>query len=559
MPELHSVAQWLWQFNLVLSAQLLLVLILRKPLLRWVGPLPTYRLWLLPLLTLPLLWLEQVGQLPQLLNGIPEEARGLVSAYVLPQLPTTPDTTSVASLTAVQEASVPWLALVLGMWALVSLASAILLVASMIRFAGRLENTSQAPTPDILAQLPLDDVFGRELRVRLVDELNSPALFGALHPVLLLPLDFLQRYSPEQQRLILAHEAVHLQRHDNLLNLLLSLLRLIFWWNPLIHLAWRRYRLDQELSCDAHALASSAGAQQLYARALLNTLSESRMDWSRLPALSTWNQVRELKERTLMIRMNPHHNARRGLGALALSACLLLGAVSTVLSLEMLPAEATRVATAPAMPAPTRNAQVAKPAEPAEVLQVQAPLASPAREEFVATNEVQREVAPAAAPVQQVAAAQPEAETPTLAPQTPTQPLAQRSAAPLAAPDALTAPQLPSPAAPLPASAPAPAPEAQTRQEVRPIAIVQPQYPPRGLQRGVEGYVVVEFTVTAIGEVADLRIAEAEPDRLFDKSAIEAASQFRFEPATQDGEAVAVQGVRYRFTYQLVDDGPWVN
>src|SRR5690606_35739254 len=114
--------------------------------------------------------------------------------------------------------------------------------------------------------------------------------------------------------------------------------------------------------------------------------------------------------------------------------------------------------------------------------------------------------------------------------------------------------QAPTPADPLPA----PAPDAQVRKDLRPITIVQPEYPPRGLQRGVEGYVEVEFTVTATGEVADLHITDAEPRRLFDRSAIEAASQFRFDPVLQDGEAVAVEGVRYRFSYQLRNDAPWL-
>src|SRR5690606_35386658 len=103
--------------------------------------------------------------------------------------------------------------------------------------------------------------------------------------------------------------------------------------------------------------------QQLYAHALLKTVSEGRKDWSPQPALSTWTQVRELKERTRMIKLNPHHNTRRSLGTVALGSCLLLGAVSTVLSLEMLPVEAPRVATAPVTPAPTRNARIAEPAE----------------------------------------------------------------------------------------------------------------------------------------------------------------------------------------------------
>lgn len=559
MSELYPLAQWLWQFNLLFSAQLLLILVLRRPLLTWVGPLPTYRLWLLPLFLLPVLWLENSGLfqslLPGWLDGMSSGPRGVVGGYLLPAFPTSLEASSLAPL---QTASLSWFALAAGLWAFVALAAALLLLSSMYRFARRLRTTSHVPAPETMAQLPLEDVFGRKLSVLLVDDMNSPALFGALRPILLLPIDFLQRYNTEQQRLILAHEAVHLRRRDNMLNLLLTGLRLTFWWNPLIHLAWRRYRMDQELSCDAQALALSASQQQLYARALLKTLSESRMNWSLQPTLSTWSQVRELKERTRMIGLNKNHRARRGLGALALGVCLLLGAASTVLSIELMPAGARLQAAE--LPAPAVPVQHNEPGmrddldgemEVMEEIETMDAIVEPrepvAIDQYAGNNE----------------AAQRDLDLSSLVQENQAQLLAQLNSAPDLAPepDGIEWLQpLDAGAANLsPASDSLDAQDKQARRNLRPITIVEAKYPRRALMRGVEGYATVEFAVTATGAVNNVRISSSQPGRIFDRSAISAASQFQFEPVLQNGEAVAVERVRYKFNYKLVDNGSWVD
>lgn len=84
----------------------------------------------------------------------------------------------------------------------------------------------------------------------------SPAVVGLLRPRLALPEDFTPRFEPQEQRLILAHEAVHSRRRDGLWNALAVGLCVLQWFNPLAWWALRRFQRDQELACDAAALAA---------------------------------------------------------------------------------------------------------------------------------------------------------------------------------------------------------------------------------------------------------------------------------------------------------------
>lgn len=87
--------------------------------------------------------------------------------------------------------------------------------------------------------------------------------------------------------------------------------------------------------------------------------------------------------------------------------------------------------------------------------------------------------------------------------------------------------------------------------EYLPIVKVQPQYPSRALSRGIEGYVIVEFTVTTNGSVKDPVVIEAEPANIFDSAAVKAALKFKYKPRVIDGEPVEVPGVRNKITFAI--------
>ena len=88
--------------------------------------------------------------------------------------------------------------------------------------------------------------------------------------------------------------------------------------------------------------------------------------------------------------------------------------------------------------------------------------------------------------------------------------------------------------------------------EYLPIVKVAPVYPNRALTRGLEGYVIVEFTVTPQGTTRDA-VAIESTSSLFERAAVEAALKFKYKPRVIDGQAVEVPGVRNKITFEIQD------
>jgi protein TonB len=86
-----------------------------------------------------------------------------------------------------------------------------------------------------------------------------------------------------------------------------------------------------------------------------------------------------------------------------------------------------------------------------------------------------------------------------------------------------------------------------------PIVKVAPVYPQRAIDRGIEGYVIVEFTVTKTGAVRDPRVVEYHPSTIFNKAALAAALKFKYKPRVVDGQPIEVHGVLNKITFQLED------
>ena len=68
-----------------------------------------------------------------------------------------------------------------------------------------------------------------------------------------------------------------------------------------------------------------------------------------------------------------------------------------------------------------------------------------------------------------------------------------------------------------------------------------PAYPRSALRAGQEGAVMLRIDIDARGVPTDVQVVErsGDRDRAFDRAAIEAARQWRFQPATRNGEPVA--------------------
>jgi len=86
-----------------------------------------------------------------------------------------------------------------------------------------------------------------------------------------------------------------------------------------------------------------------------------------------------------------------------------------------------------------------------------------------------------------------------------------------------------------------------------PIVRIPPQYPNRPLSRGIEGWVILEFTITSTGTVEDVRVIDSDPARVFDRSAIRAIQRWKYQPKLVDGKPVPQPNMREQVTYQIED------
>jgi TonB family protein len=100
----------------------------------------------------------------------------------------------------------------------------------------------------------------------------------------------------------------------------------------------------------------------------------------------------------------------------------------------------------------------------------------------------------------------------------------------------------------------APPPFSGVRQvrdsDLRPIVGTLPDYPRMAARLGIEGYVVVEYTVSRRGSVEDVAIVESSHE-MFHRAAMHAARELTFSPRLVGGEPVDVHGMRTTIRFLL--------
>ncbi len=79
---------------------------------------------------------------------------------------------------------------------------------------------------------------------------KSPMSLGILRPLIVLPDNIAEALSANDIRLILLHELTHCKNSDILINALMCLFQVVYWFNPFVHLAFKQMRQDRELACD---------------------------------------------------------------------------------------------------------------------------------------------------------------------------------------------------------------------------------------------------------------------------------------------------------------------
>jgi protein TonB len=90
-------------------------------------------------------------------------------------------------------------------------------------------------------------------------------------------------------------------------------------------------------------------------------------------------------------------------------------------------------------------------------------------------------------------------------------------------------------------------------RDVLPLVRVAPDYPPRALAAGTQGWVQVQFSITPTGAVRDPVVVASEPGSVFDEAALKAIARWRYNPRVEGGQAVERVGLQTVIRFALED------
>jgi bla regulator protein blaR1 len=210
----------------------------------------------------------------------------------------------------------------------------------------------------------------RSVKVRLSDCLLSDALpgpmtCGVIHPAIVLPPDAHTWEADDLNRAIL-HELEHVRRGDWVIHCLARVVCAVYWFHPLVWIAWRQLELEAERSCDDAVLRRSeatAYADQLVEFARRLSLAAKRPA-TRSPILAMANRA-HLARRVGAVLDNRQQRGRAGAFRVGLACAAAALLVLAMAPLTMVGAPPQHPPSAGAVPTPPPAVVTAPPARPA--------------------------------------------------------------------------------------------------------------------------------------------------------------------------------------------------
>jgi beta-lactamase regulating signal transducer with metallopeptidase domain len=210
------------------------------------------------------------------------------------------------------------------------------------RFILRLKNNSG---PDANAQVSkaveaASDLRFNGLQIITSDSVSAPALHGIFRPRILFPPGLVGQLTPQEIKLIIAHEMGHCKRRDLAAQALIQASQILHWFNPLIWVAARAAKQDCELACDEYVLRRMDSAEpKVYGATLVKILGLVSQTPKAQLVLGIVESKQHMKRRIEMIIANSAPSFARN--ALGCALLVLVGVlVLTRESLAQKPAAA---------------------------------------------------------------------------------------------------------------------------------------------------------------------------------------------------------------------------
>jgi bla regulator protein blaR1 len=154
----------------------------------------------------------------------------------------------------------------------------------------------------------------KSVRVYLSSLVTSPLTIGYLKPIILLPLAALNNLTPAQLEAVLLHELSHIRRYDYLVNLLLTAINVLLYFNPFVRLFIRAVENERENCCDELVLQFEYDKVS-YASALLELEKSNHRSAELAMGATSRKTLLARIEKIVGIQKKPRINAQHLMGA----------------------------------------------------------------------------------------------------------------------------------------------------------------------------------------------------------------------------------------------------
>ena len=124
------------------------------------------------------------------------------------------------------------------------------------------------------SQVSLQMEIPKKIKIWISNHIEVPATIGFIKPVILIPFASLNHLTVHQLEAVILHELSHIKRNDYFINLLISIIETILFFNPFIALFIKIIKSERENCCDDFVLQYRYDPHS-YASALLR-LEQSR-------------------------------------------------------------------------------------------------------------------------------------------------------------------------------------------------------------------------------------------------------------------------------------------
>lgn len=234
----------------------------------------------------------------------------------------------------------PWLAVALGLVWCVSQACRFGVGARAVRRARRF---ARVCPPGVVARLPHFarlGTTGRRSRVVLSRDVSGAGVLGCGRPVIAVAPALVRDLDPADLDRVLVHEWAHVQRRDDVTQVLQQVGRAIAGWHPAAWWLDRQIAFEREAACDRIAVAMTGSAKR-YAACLAALAARPRLGPAPLPMLAAAAPSRLRRRIMRILDPQPTPAAPRRMVAVAGAAALVICAVLAS-SVEVATARLTR-------------------------------------------------------------------------------------------------------------------------------------------------------------------------------------------------------------------------